>query len=744
MKNIFISFFIILFIGSGLLSQGNFMLSPQDKAYLFHTVRKSPILEQNIGRYIKYTGKEITLPNGEINYDSIELVIVNQPELLTIYAAEIRKAPKGILAEVANKMALWHLNKVLVAHRQNELEKEGYVNDYADFEIILFRELPECALKTKKEQRIIHPKVEKLNNPSLTFNDKAAALDGFGGWTEQEKKQTLDAYNLAINEWIKDRAFEIYRKLGGEADVFHNVLTAAGDGSSTSGLFEEREKDERGRWNKGLPKAVGLFPYESYIGIKKDAKKKKPEVLPMGHTAHLFQTVGGGKKTNIHVDVWGYNSEKQTTVVIDKGGDIYPLFGSNDTRFLSPDSTFGEGVTYYTMINRLKADITAYEEMVTGKKGIDYWIEYHEERKQDKLLEIDKTEKELNDIRYSTIITNDKKYTTDSKRKKRKKRQEKVVLYYEQLAAIKRKIRELKEEKEMILTKKQALVRQQQGMYDLIGTEWVPYEEKDGLFIFEDSARFDLLTQEFTFPPSQEKEDFEIRLLAIPYSHTSDQYDEVMLHINIVDAVPLYNAQVQLNLNDVFEVDKYELNQTLFTAEDSIPVKELFDALQDNKRYFDIIARGSGIAKWKNFEPVKFYDPVELDNYPGKTQEERNEAKNDSVFKRLRTTEVKVLIDRCITLEVNSYTDPVKSNFTPPNEDLKEMMSQYDLSENDMLSAYRTYMTLKKLKQELNVLAGKYLDRPEAKTAIDRINKSIDKSRISVGKTSFKYKEFEE
>jgi hypothetical protein len=744
MKNILLSFLIALFFGSGLFSQGNFMLSPQDKAYLFHTVRKSPILEQNIGRYIKYTGKEITLPNGEINYDSIELVIVNQPELLTIYANEIRKAPKGILAEVANKMALWHLNKVLVAYRQNELEKEGFVNDYHEFEIILFSELPECALKTKKEQRIIHPKVEQLNNPSLTFNDKVAALDGFGAWTEQEKKQTLDAYNIAINKWVAERTLGIYKKLGGEADVFHNVLTAAGDGSSTSGLFEEREKDERGRWNKGLPKAVGLFPYESYIGIKKDAKRKNPEVLPMGHTAHLFQTVGDGKKTNIHVDVWGYNSEKQTTVVIDKKGKIYPLFGSTDTRFLSPDSTFGEGDTYYTMINRLRSDIAMLEEMVSGKKGIDHWIEYHEDSKQDKLLEIDKTEKELNDIRYSTIITNNKKYTTDSKRTKRKKRQEKVVLYYEQLAAIKRKIRELKEEKEIILTKKQALNRQLQGMYDLIGTKWVSFEENDGLFIFEDSARFDLLTQEFTFPASDEKEDFEIRLLAIPYSHTSDQYDEVMLHINVVDAVPHYNAQVQLNLNDVFEVDQYELNQKLFAASDSIPIMELFEALQDNKPYFDIIARGAGIGKWKNFEPVKFYDPVELDNYPGDSQEERNDAKIDSVFKRLRTTQVKVLIDRCITLEVNSFTDPVKSNFTPPSDDLKEMMQQYNLSENDMLSAYRTYVTLKTLKQELNVLAGKYLDRPEAKTVIDRINKSIDKSRISVGKTSFKFEDFEE
>ncbi|MEX2482927.1 MAG: hypothetical protein WED10_00105 [Brumimicrobium sp.] len=744
MGRLTIIFLISLITSTSVISQEDFFLTPQDKAYLFHTVRKSPILEQNIGRYIKYTGKQITLPNGELNYDSIELVIVNNPELLKIYSSEIRKAPKGILAETANKQAIWELNKVLNAFRQDELEEKGYEKDYNRFEIVLIKNLPEVALKSKDNKIIVHPRIEKLNNPSLTFNDKVAMLDGFGTWTEQQKKQTLDAYNIAINDWVKERAFLIYKNLGGEAQQFNNVLTAAGDGSSTSGLFEEREKDERGRWNKGLPKAVGLFPYESYIGIKDKSKKNKSEVLPQGYTTNLFETAGGGKKTNIHVDVWGYNTEKQTTVVIDKKGKIYPLFGSSDSRFLSPDSTFGEGDTYYTMINRVKADIAELEEKISGRRGLDYWIEYNEDRLDDKKMDIEVVEKELNDIRYSTITTNDKKYKTDSKRKKRKVRQEKVVLYHEQLAAIKRKIKELKEEKETILTKKQAKNRQLQRMYDLIGNKWIPFEEKDGLFIFEDSARFDLLTQEFTFPESDEKEPFEIRLLAVPYSHTSDQFDEVMLHINVVDAIPLYNAQVQLNLNDVFEVDQHELEQTLFTKEDSIPVMELFEALQDNKRYFDVIARGAGIGKWKNFEPIKNYEPEELNNYPGDSEKERDEAKNDSLFKRLRTTQVKILIDRCITLEVNSYTDPVKSNFTPPNEDFNEMMSQYKLSENDMLSAYRTYTTLKNIKQELNILAGKYLDRPEAKSAIDRINKAIDKSRISVGRTSFKYKEFED
>ncbi|MEX1191868.1 MAG: hypothetical protein WEA99_07815 [Brumimicrobium sp.] len=744
MGRLTIIFLISLITSTSVISQEDFFLTPQDKAYLFHTVRKSPILEQNIGRYIKYTGKQITLPNGELNYDSIELVIVNNPELLKIYSSEIRKAPKGILAETANKQAIWELNKVLNAFRQDELEEKGYEKDYNRFEIVLIKNLPEVALKSKDNKIIVHPRIEKLNNPSLTFNDKVAMLDGFGTWTEQQKKQTLDAYNIAINDWVKERAFLIYKNLGGEAQQFNNVLTAAGDGSSTSGLFEEREKDERGRWNKGLPKAVGLFPYESYIGIKDKSKKNKSEVLPQGYTTNLFETAGGGKKTNIHVDVWGYNTEKQTTVVIDKKGKIYPLFGSSDSRFLSPDSTFGEGDTYYTMINRVKADIAELEEKISGRRGLDYWIEYNEDRLDDKKMDIEVVEKELNDIRYSTITTNDKKYKTDSKRKKRKVRQEKVVLYHEQLAAIRRKIKELKAEKEVILEKKQAKNRQLQRMYDLIGTKWVPFEEKDGLFIFEDSARFDLLTQEFTFPESDEKEPFEIRLLAVPYSHTSDQFDEVMLHINVVDAIPLYNAQIQLNLNDVFDVDQYELDQKLFTKADSIPVMELFEALQDNKRYFDVIARGAGIGKWKNFEPIKNYEPEELNNYPGDSEKERDEAKNDSLFKRLRTTQVKILIDRCITLEVNSYTDPVKSNFTPPNEDFNEMMSQYKLSENDMLSAYRTYTTLKNIKQELNILAGKYLDRPEAKSAIDRINKAIDKSRISVGRTSFKYKEFED
>jgi hypothetical protein len=723
------------------LAQENHFLTPENKAYIYHTVRKSPILESNIGRYIVLSGKPITLPNGEINYDSTEQVIINDPSLLKIYASEIQKAPKGILAELSNKVALWELNKLLSAQRSNDLGKLALEESYEKFESILRERLPEQAFRNRNNVIEVHPRVLKINNPTLTFNDKVAMLDGFANWSNQEKVEVIKAYNYAINQWVKERSFALFQQLGGEAEEFSNVLTAAGDGSNTSGMFQEREKDERGRWNKGLPKAVGLFPYEPYIGVKPCDKKKREDVIPRGETIHSFQTAGNGRETNIHFDVWGYNSDKQTTVVIEKGGKYYPLFGSSETRFLSPDSSFGEGLTYYTLIKRVQQDIVALESKVTGKKGYDYWINYNEERKDDKLLEIDKTEEELNKIRYGNITTN-QKYVTDSNRKKRKKRQEKVVLYYSQLEAIKKKIRELEEDKEKVLDKKRQLEKKLQVMYNLIGKTWVSFNESEGLYVYEDSTTFDILTQEFVFPATEEQEVFDIKLLAIPLSHTSQQYDEVMLHMNIVDAVPFYTAQVQLELDDVFDSDQVKLETDLFSAKDSLGILEFFEALQDKKKEFKVIARGNGIGTIAHGLIKKKKHPETLDQYPGDTPESRAMAREDSLFKSLRKTNVLIFVDRTVTLEINSFTDPVKSNFSIPSSKIRDAMKKIDLSQNEVLSAYRTFSTLQKLRLELNLLAGEYLERPKAKDVIDRLNKLISKSRVTVGKTSFEYDDF--
>jgi len=66
------------------------------------------------------------------------------------------------------------------------------------------------------------------------------------------------------------------------------------------------------------------------------------------------------------------------------------------------------------------------------------------------------------------------------------------------------------------------------------------------------------------------------------------------------------------------------------------------------------------------------------------------------------------------------------------------LKNQYKLSNNEVLSVYRTATILRKLREELNVLAGLYLKREEAKIVIDKFNRQLEKQKISVGKVSIK------
>lgn len=739
-----ILFFSFLYCTSFASSQGISNMTAEERAYLFHIVRKSPILENSIGRYFEYTGPEIKLPNQKINYDSIENIIINQPELLYIRTSEIAKSPKGLLAEAANKMAIWELNKTLLAKRIGEKELTFYKQKYDQFEQALMYHLPPNALREENGEKVPHPKLVNVLNPGLSLNDKKAMLATFHFLDLTDQFNTLDAINNAINEYVAARSREFFYELGGISSTYTNILVAAGDGSLTAGILEEREKDENGRWNKGLPKAIGLFPYQ--LKIDPASEKKKAAIESLRFTSNDFKTSGNHLQTNIHLDVWGYNADKQTTVVIEKNGVSYHLFGSGETRFLSPDSSFSKGMTFQSVINDLKNNkIAKLDELLYGKRGYDYQIEYNEKRKEELLLRIEKNDKELSDLRQGTITTgkNSKKLYSNkvvdktsnaSTRKERKKKQDVMVYQYNQLESLKRKIAQLKKEKEeaIDLRSKYQLRLDQYTM--VFGRNWMPYTEKDGLYTYKDSTTFDLYTQEFTFPQKEQAEDFEIRLIAIPYGTLSEQADEVMLHINITDALPNYDARVQLYLNDVFESDKWELETPILKEQDSVAVRQFFETLLDKKLPFTIKARGQGVGKWNGVQTVK--DPLqeELSNYPG----DRNTSKMDSTFLRLRKSEILIHLNRGITLEVNSYTDPVKSNLTINNPEISAHMQRYGLNKNQVLSGIRSASILKRLGEELNILAGEYLDRPSAKIVIDRLNSEIANTKVYIGPAAFK------
>lgn len=753
---------IVLFLSFSANAQLNEGLTPEERAYLFHVVKKSPILNNNLGRYFDYQGPEVTFPNGKTNYDSIELLIINNPEHLIIRKEEISKSTKGLLAEASNKMAVWELNKVLLAKRKNPNNLKQYQNEFDAFESFLEEKLPAEAYRPKDGEQRPHPKIYNVLNPSLSLDDKVAMVETMRFLDMQEKMELLEAMNHALNTYVKERAEIIYLHLGGEAEEFDNVLMAAGDGSGTSGLLEEREKNERGIWNRGLPKAVGLFPYDLKLETIESKRKTTQKIEPARYAVHDFKTAGNNRLTNVHVDVWGYNSEKQTTVVIEKNGRQYLLFGSKDTRFLSPDSSFSEGSTMQAVINELEfKHIADLEEKISGRRGFDYWIDYNTKKKNSTEIKLQKKEKEYSDLGYTPITTSGKASrrvkrskrkaikansgtfsgapTTSSQRSERKKLQDQIVALQGAYDGYISKIKQLKIEKQEAIDKRAILELRLDQFKVMLGQNWMSYIEKDGLYTFEDSSTFDFFTQEFQFSPKELSEDFEIRLLAIPESSLSKNADEVMMHASVMDAEPNYDARINLELNDVFASDQWDLPQSLFRDQDSVALHVFFESLLDKKIDFNIISRGQGIGKWNGVKTIKNNKPETLDRYPGTP----SNSKMDSTFVRLRKSEVMVRIDRDIVLEVNSFTDPVRSSISVSNETILSAMSKYQLSKNDILSAHRTATIMIALQKEINTLAGTYLSREDATKVIDRFNKVWRKTRISVGRTSFKLSDFE-
>ncbi len=765
----FLPLLISIFTLFTAISQEKGKLNPEEQSYLFHIVRKSPILEKNIGRYLEYKGPNITFASGETNYDSIESILINNPELLFIRTSEIAKSPKGLIAEAANKMALWELNKILLAKRlDDENEIAIYATKIEQFEKILVKLLPPRATREQEKEILPHKKIYNLLDPSMSFDDRLSMIEGYHFLDQNDQLNTLEAINRAINKYVENKTYTFYKALGGESEMFANILVAAGDGSNTTGLLEEREKDENGRWNRGLPKAVGLFPYQ--IEMVSDEKRNNA-IEPKRFTSNRFKLVGNNKITNLHFDVWGYNSKKQTTVVIEKNGLSYHLFGSGQTRFLSPDSSFSEGATFLSVINELKnVKIKTLNDRIYGKRGFDYWIGHYEKKKEDAAKEIKRLEIEYNDFGFTSIKTNNKmsnkgkkelkelrnknpyssidpsqtanaKPKTDSQKDKRSIVQDRLIHENEAYKSYVKSIKDLKFEKanaEKIMAEYQLKLNY---FNQLMGTRWAQYTFKDGVYTFEDSTIFDMRTQEFQFKESEDTTSFDVRLLAIPYSSMSKDADEVMLHIHLTDAEPAYDARLQIHLEDAFGSDEFTLDKQLINKEDSVAVKQLFESILNKKLPIVMKVRGQGVGTWNGFKTVKAPNVKELSAYPGSTPEARRESRMDTAYLRLRKTELIIKTKTNITFEVNSYTDPVSSNLDIKNPNVISAMQKYDLTKNDVLSAYRSAFILKKMRQELNILAGEYLDQQTAKIVLDRLNAEVDKAKVFVGKASFKVKE---
>lgn len=322
--------------------------------------------------------------------------------------------------------------------------------------------------------------------------------------------------------------------------------------------------------------------------------------------------------------------------------------------------------------------------------------------------------------------------TAKSNKSAKNKKQAELVQLYSRFEFYTKKIKDLTNEKEQALAILAGYQFRMEQYTSAMGLHWMDFTEKNGLYTFSDSTTFDLYTQDLTFKSDTIKTPFTIRLIAIPNAPLADDVDEVMLHINVIDAKSGYDARFQLDKNDLFASNDWKLGEKLIQEKDSVAIRQFFETLLDKKIPFKTIVRGNGVGAWNGNKTIRSNNRKEWESYPISAL--------DSSMVRLRTTQINLFINRGLFLEINTYTDPVKTTIQKTS-DISQQLADFQLTDNDYLSALRAASVIQQLKSELNILAAAYLSREEAKIVIDRMNKTLDATRVSCGPISFKWQE---
>ena len=741
----------ILLVSNALVNgQVSQSLTPEIQAYLFHIVRKSPILENNVGNAFEYSGPLIKLADNTINYDSIDKILTVSPNLLIIRTDVLSKCPKGILTEACNKTSMYEICRQIQHYSEGQpIQSLPLLDRYFT---LFFNEIPNELKRGKLYELLINPTESPILLTNISFNERLFNLQIKGLTKATENKIILDAQRKAINQVIEERTRDLFQLLGGTATTFNSILMAAGDGSSTEGLLQERDKDENGIFNRGLPRAIGLFPYETDL-----IQGKKPEIRTKRIIEESIMTIGNQKATQFHFDVWGYNFTNQTTVIVDKGDKQYPLFGSQTTRFLTPDSSFSKGSTFMKVLNDLN-DLTYKDlkEQLYGKNGLvkqveaaKYTLGKIEEsinQKEGDLGELYKedyrTKKRAKHKELKQRKTDDPnlalKPKTKARKKAKNKHQTELIDLYAAYDEVITELDALTFERDELAQEFNQRDKLYQRYSSLLGQHWVPFTVKDGLYLFEDGVTFDIYTQDLTFPPTDSSEAVSVRLLSIPEDYEGEASDEVMMHLSIVDLTPYYDADFQINFEDIFDPDAFKFNGKIFTDNDTTFFRKLFEEYKEKRMPIELSLDGLGIGTWSDSVIIRELEQHELPGYPGSTAEEKQFSRSSYAFKSLRHSALQIKINRSLIIHIESSTDPVISNLNTNLYPVESLLSTYGLTKNELLSILRTRSILMQTKSELIAICPKYLNTQLAKKFIDQLEETVDHCKYRVGHTLVK------
>jgi hypothetical protein len=724
---------LILSIHSLAFPQDNWPeFTGKQKAFFYQLTRKIENMEPEVFHLFEFTDSIPYINDTLPDYQYIEKRIVADSNKLTLHQSEFARKNNGIISDIATHYAVWELD-LLLHFRNSQKPQFAYLKEkMKTFEGYVREKAPSIAVKTLANgDYTLSPSLIRYFSPNLTIGEKIASIKN-ADFTNNQQLLIIKSIYYAQEKYVSVRSKEIFEILGGKVEQYNNFLVAAGDGDSWS----ELESILRTKYNRAVPDPKGLFKFETVVAKKEKTEEKylKAKTAPIIHLNTKAKL-----PTKIHVDVWGYHPKRQTTIVVQKGGNSYILYGNNDNRYVSPDSTYEEGSTYWRLLDELEnVHIAELNEMIYGKKGFDFWIEEYESRIENTLLRIKISEEKLDKMRYTPTGTPKikKKKKKDFKNsgtsdqagkghptakptsaaKKKQKEQNTFIALESQLVDQKRMLAQLKKDKEEaydVLAKYQT---QLDLMKKNVGETFVEFKSnKDGTFTFTDGATFNYLTQDLTFPAQITEESFDLVTIAYGEKVFSKTTDEVFIHYNVTYPTndSKYTLQKVVNIGD---------KQSKITASDSIQIMELFWALGETKKKLNISAYGGGILGGSK---KYFRDSL---NHPIPYKKE-NETKKTLY-------NYKVTIEKTINLSITTY----RHNMIPYN--FNEKLGKYYVNakaKNPALNEIDFYTVLLSKKridiwlEQLENLANSWLINSDIQAAVlSKIQKAKNKNHYSL------------
>lgn len=689
--------------------------SGEERAFFYHFSRKTEILKPELFHLFEFTDSIPYINDTLPDYKYVEKQILRDSTKLILHRDQMSRKSCGLVSDLATRFAIWELDKVLQFRNSTAEMHKPLLPKLKKFEHYVLENIPQTAVSTLSDGSYSLKKgVEGYYSPSQSLSDKMAAIKN-SAYVQIDQMLVLNAIMQAMEKYVLIRSKEIYLILGGSGEDYRNYLSAAGDGSDYSSL----EGSLTSPYTAILPDEKGLFRFHIEERVNKETDKKYLGVKEIRVEEFMTRR---DLSTVIHFDVYGYHPERQTTIAIQKGGSSYILYGKNDHRLVSPDSTYGEGTTYWRLMWELReVHIAELREALYGKRGYEYWIEEYEKRIDKTLLRIKKTEYKLDQLRHKPSPPPKIKKKKIKKKdlgksdqdgtghptgaltkldKKKNVEQNRLVRLNTLLENQKNTLAKLKKEMEEAYFRLVEYETLLDKMEKNLGYLMMDFEQEGDVYTFADGATFNYATQDFVFPPNGNAEVFHIYHISFGKTVFASAIDENFLHLHLSS----FDARDKYVHEKIIRDDG---PMSTISKSDSIQIMEFFMALKDKDQEVEIKAVAGGIIGESNGRIFRdsTMSPAPYDE----------EKKTNNGLLKYRITRAET-----ITMEISCYEDAmIPFGVMDYQKDFVKLKNKYpELNEVDFWTGFRAKSTAYAWIGHLKQLALQWIKDDEWKSIV--------------------------